>query len=333
MRNQEYLLAYRQALQQISQLLAQWSQDPHHERLLLRSLDKIQAEFMADQVIPALTLPTLTWQALKQPESKAQDLLNATHLLFYAFLDITDDVEDQDLQTSPWQVFGPTAGPALATNVGSSLLFLSMLMLDQFATLDLPQQQVNRLKMGFMQAGWLLTVGQHRDLASFRIDQPPEGVLTTHRLKTGTSVRWYMESTALLANAPAEICSQLAEFGETLGMMLQLWGDWMDVQDSISADFANHCQNYPLTLLKHRLSEEDRPYYAALQASAEHLPAHWGLKQLLKKYQIEAACAEPLEALRQQAQANLKALQDSGYDTWALNRFLKRISPLQQASK
>ncbi|MGV3527116.1 MAG: polyprenyl synthetase family protein [Candidatus Sericytochromatia bacterium] len=318
-------LTLRAMLLEIDALLAEVSLDVLHERLLQRVLDKLRSEFMAQKIFPALLAPAMTWRALHQPSDDPRlAVLCAAHMLFYAFLDITDDVEDQELSAPIWRQLGP----ALAINAGTSLMFLSQLMLQRLSTWGVSAATQQELGQLFMQAGWCLSVGQHRDLSSPRLSEQwrSDDVLNTHLLKTGSSVRLYLESVAVLCETSPELRADLAELGTCLGALVQMLGDWHNLQQPLSSDLANGCAALPLIILQEQVSAADLDTLRVAQASARHEPAaHDIVRHLLKKYAVHSTLNALILNRREQASACLARLHAAGCETGELLGFLKRF--------
>lgn len=331
MLNQRFYPAFAEVLRQIDTLLARVSLDPQHERLLQRALGKLRQEFMDDKVFPALSVPSLAWTALgKAPDDPQLTLLNAAHFVFYAFLDLTDDVEDHELADPLWQ----QVGEPLAINTGTSLLFLAELMLERLLDYGVTTASAYALQRCFSLAGWELTVGQHRDLSSGRSPRlTPAEVFQTHRLKTGTSVALYLETPALLAGAAIPVQQTFRQLGQQLGLAVQLRGDWANLLTPWSSDFGNGCQNYPLACLNAALQTADQSLWQALQQRAANDPAaHDLMRWLLGRYQIHLQVQQSLDQCLQAAQSLLSQLAAAGCNTQDLQGFVARFSPPLEAA-
>ncbi len=328
MLNQRYYPVFREVLIETEHLLAELHEDDGHYRVLQRALGKLRQDFLNDRVFPALIVPGLAWQALGLEDSRALYVLNAAHYLFYAFLDLTDDVEDHELDDPLWRQLGEP----LAINTGTSLLFASLLMLDRLKGQVKSHKTIETLKTLFIKAGWQLTAGQHRDLASGRSQSlSAEDVLRTHQLKTGTSVGLYLESAALLAGAKPKQRKLFAELGRHLGVMVQIRGDWVNVMTPFSSDFANACQSLPLALLSQCLnqSQADQAIYQAAQLrAAQDQAAHDIVRHLLKKHAVAEPMHELLEAQRQEVNRLLSRLEKNDCDISALTSFISRFQPI-----
>lgn len=326
MLNAKFYPQLRAVLSEIEAFMSMWQRDEAHYRLLQRALGKLRRDFFSDKVFPAMVVPTLAWQSLRRDESQALYLLNAAHFLFYAFLDLTDDVEDGELDDPLWQQLGAP----IATNAGTSFCFAALLMLDRLASHGVKPKQVAELKTMFVESGWFLTIGQHRDLASARhTDLDAAAVLETHRLKTGTSVRLYLESAAVLARAKPAQREHFAALGESLGVMVQIIGDWINVQRPYSSDLANHCQSLPLVLLRRALPLDDRDVFqAAWLAAPKDQAAHMVMRHLLRKHEVAIAMDELLDARRSRVLESIEALRRSGCEVRDLERFVARFGSI-----
>ncbi|PIQ28755.1 hypothetical protein COW36_11685 [bacterium (Candidatus Blackallbacteria) CG17_big_fil_post_rev_8_21_14_2_50_48_46] len=326
--NQRFYPLFRQVFFELEKNLRIWNCDQAHARQIHRALDKLRENFFEDKVFPALMGPWLAWQATGTGVSEqALILLGAAHALFYAFLDLTDDVEDQDLDRQAW----PAGSEAIAINTGTSLLFLSLLALDRLQEAEIPTERIAELRTMFAQAGWLLTAGQHRDLSSKQGHLLlPEDALRTITLKTGTSVKLYFQSAAHLAGANSEVKERLGSLGEQIGILSQIRGDYQNIWGSeISSDLQNQCHTLPVLIGLQKSTGEDRERLElALQRTPYDQAAHTLVRYLLKKVDIRTDLNLWLEKHRQIAQAQLDQLSQAGLETHELGLFLQRLKPL-----
>lgn len=326
--NQTYYSLFRQVFLEVEQSLRQWHCDPSHSHWINHALDTLRQDYLADKVFPALMGPWLAWQALGKENEAQLYILSAAHVLFYAFLDLTDDVEDQELDPQRW----PSGQEALATNIGTSLLFLSLLSLERLRTVGVKPQKIASLRQMFCRAGWLLTAGQHRDLLSgAEPSNTPETVLKTMTLKTGTSVRLYFQSTARLAGAHATIEKQLGNLGEFLGLLAQVRGDYHNIFSApVSTDLRNRCVTLPIVLSRPVLTASDQETLdIALAQANQDQAAHTVIRYLLRKAGCRELLNQWLEHYRAQAQQILAGLAQAGLNTLELQRFLERLKPLE----
>lgn len=330
MLNAAYYPQLRAVLLEIEALLAGWDPDAEHRRLLQRCLGKLRQDFLADKIFPAMVVPTLAWRALGHAETPALYVLNAAHFMFYAFLDLTDDVEDGELSGPFWH----QQGAAVATNAGTSLLFGSLMLLDRLGRHRVRASRIEALRAMFIEAGWFLTIGQHRDLVSARAGRLKyQDVLTTHRLKTGTSVALYLASAARLAGAGTRQMRQFEALGRQIGLMVQIIGDWRNLQAGHSSDLANHCQSLPLVLLRERLNAADAEQLDAIWSGAGRpgtdLGANLALRHLLAKYRIDEPLNQLLAHSRNLALEQVEWLRRGGCHSAELLGFVQRFEPVE----
>jgi geranylgeranyl pyrophosphate synthase len=327
--NQRFYPLFRQVFLEVEQILRIWQADKYQARQLNNALGKLRRDFFDDKVFPALIGPWLAWQAI-QPNSQATELttLGAAHTLFYAFLDLTDDVEDNELSEQDW----PEGSEAVAINTGSGLLFLALLALERLSAQGVSASVLAHLRLLFCQAGWYLTAGQHRDLISNQgVFTHPDEAITTMTLKTGTSVKLYFQSAAHLARATPEIEMLFANLGQAIGIMAQIRGDYLNIWEHLpSSDLSNHCQTLPILIGRHYLAENDQEtLLVALAKAHQDLAAHTIIRHLLDKCQTRQHLNHYLETHRQKAQRNLDALTESGIQTQELSLFLDRIKAIE----
>lgn len=319
---------YFRALQtEVETLLLQQCPDSTLQRLLWAVLAKLQAEFADNRVFPALLGPYLVWEALGQKVDVRLVHLGTAHLLFYAFLDITDDAEDHDLDRDPWRELGPE----LAINAGTALQFLSLLALDRLSEAGVKSAPIARLRQAFITAGWHLASGQHRDL--YRRKDPswePSEALETVRLKTGSSVRLYFETPAILAAVRPKVCRALADCGEALGVIMQIHGDYQDVvEHAISPDLRDGLITYPVRLAYAALPPQQQETLAVAVAQAPRSqPAHAIVRHYLQQTQVPQRINAALQPYRDQVHQTLDFLTRQGYDPSGIASFLERLKPL-----
>lgn len=319
---------YFQALQtQVETLLLQHCPDPTLQRLLWAVLAKLQAEFADNRVFPALLGPYLAWETLGQEPDARLVHLGTAHLLFYAFLDITDDAEDHDLDRDPWHELGPE----LAINAGTALQFLALMALDPLRTVGIAPSRVDRLRQAFIQAGWHLASGQHRDL--YRRKAPswePAEALETVRLKTGSSVRLYFETPAILAASRPKVCRALAACGEALGVIMQIHGDYQDlVEHAISPDLRDGLITYPVRLAYAALPPaQQKTLSVAVVQAPRSQPAHAIVRHYLQHTQVPQQLNTALQPYRDRVHQACDFLTRQGYDPSGIAGLLDRLKPL-----
>lgn len=328
MLNTVYWPLFQQTCQWLEKELLHSLQDPHHYRLLNLALGKIKREFTQDKLCPAVVGPSLVYATLEKEPDEALAILTAAHVAFYMFLDLTDDVEDHDLNEPLWLELGPE----LAINTGSSFLFLSQMLLEHLGTTQVSDRHIADLRKHFMAAGWTLTAGQHRDLYSRH--QPPLSLTEAWRttaLKSGCSVALYFATSALVAGASPELQQQFSLLGNALGQFLQARGDYHDLMETpMSSDLRNGYQTVPLALCFELLSPEDRQtMLVARQMAATDPAAHALVRHLLTKSETAHHLNEILEHRRTDMLSQLEQLAvQYACESSELQFFIVRAQPL-----
>lgn len=331
MKNSKYYPAFNQVCIAVENIFQQWSHnDLSHYKLLNLVISKIKDDFFSDKVAPALIGPTLAYRTIKGQLDPGIFKLAAAHFLFYAFLDVTDDVEDEDM-TEPFLI---QMGDALATNAGTSLLFISLLALDELKAEGISSQLISQIRQQFIEAGWHLTVGQHRDLFSRKTTPiSPEDSLETMRLKTGTSVKLYFESAALLA-APQKpsLSHHFALLGESLGVLVQIVGDYLDIfAKPFSDDLNNQCQTLPVILCRERLNLSD---LATLEACLGQVKVDQRSHMVIRHLITKSNCLEELNQILLKYRNQCLNMADDIQTHFncpmdAIKAFIERIKPIE----
>lgn len=267
--------------------------DTDWQRALLPMLYRLQS----GASVPAIQAPRLMFQALGG-DSPWIDELCAALGLFYAYLDLADDVEDGELPEG-W------ANAAIAQNAADGLMFRSLKLagdIDREAGLG------GRLWRAFVDAGCHLTWGQDRDLKNQ--DTNPEAVLATIEAKTGRSLQLYVVTAALLAEAEDRTLDAVATFGLCWGVVTQLVGDWWDIwRKPYSPDLANRRHTYPIAWAL----ASDRGDRIRLQMAT---PLEEPLGQLAMRFRLESTGADQAlwQAVAHYREKAIAALQQGGID-------------------
>lgn len=201
-------------------------------------LQKAQEHYRDHPRWPILYLPEAIGQDayLEQAEIERLALIN---LLFFCYADITDDAEDQDLSES-WSAWGWPQ----AVNAGNCFLFGCLRHLGE----AFPPSVSLPLLMLYTSAGLVMSQGQQLDLSNalpHRISL--DEYLFSLQGKTGASLRAFASSPALVSKQSPSTVAGLAEFGENLGIVLQLVSDVREVwREPIGPDLLNGRLTLPL---------------------------------------------------------------------------------------
>jgi geranylgeranyl pyrophosphate synthase len=152
------------------------------------------------------------------------DPLAASWLLFYIAADLMDAVEDQD-QPDPWWA---GMGPGIAVNVASGLYFSASKALQKVSLTDAKDGAAEAVKDRFYSNFLQMCSGQHRDLTN-----PAPTLMEyweTAAAKSGTFFQLACWSGARLATDQAPVLDGCSEFGQHLGLLIQILDDLEDFQ-------------------------------------------------------------------------------------------------------
>lgn len=194
-----------------------------------------------------------------------------------------DDAQDGDLPAG-------LAWPE-AVNAGQALLFAGMKALGAAAPGHPVAEEIGS-------AGLRLAEGQAIDLGSHWDACPTEDtVMAAVRGKAGASMMLFARVSARSAGLADSAIKAWGDFGQALGMAIQLRSDLCDLDASESRDFAARKATLPIAYVRNRHEAE---FLSSLQGGG--LPA---LRKLLKEsgawtlvaFKIEALIDEALEAV------------------------------------
>ena len=108
--------------------------------------------------------------------------------------------------------------------------------------------------------------------------------------------------------------------------MVQVSGDWLNLQASWSSDLANHCLNYPLAVLESVLPDcEQDTYLVAQEISPRDPAAQEIIRYLLKKHRIDQEVNQELDRLRKEVTTKIDALSKSGCQMKTIEALLERF--------
>ncbi|HEX6291571.1 MAG TPA: polyprenyl synthetase family protein [Herpetosiphonaceae bacterium] len=139
--------------------------------------------------------------------------------ILYTALYMLDSVEDGDVRDAPWAQWG--AGPAI--NISTGLLASAGAMLSNLEQTGVGADTAQAVRLDFFQTLLDLTAGQHADLT---LQQPTlEQRWRIAQAKSGALFGLACRSGARLANAERGVVDQLSEFGQTLGVLIQIGDD------------------------------------------------------------------------------------------------------------
>jgi geranylgeranyl pyrophosphate synthase len=167
---------------------------------------------------PWLMLPIFTCEALGGDVEQAHHVAAALEIgrISAACL---DEWQDRDTHGALWQTIG--AEQTVTLTIG--MVALSQLCLSRLADLEVPATTVLDLKREFALSLLRMCEGQYADLGDDLSLGDYEAVAGA---KSGSLFRLGCRAGALVAEAPAEAVALYGDFGQTLGILVQVWNDF-----------------------------------------------------------------------------------------------------------
>jgi len=150
----------------------------------------------------------------------------AAWLLGYIAARLLDEVEDRDFTQENWGGLSQ----AEAINIASAFLVTIPFVLDRLQDARISAD----LKADFQQAALEIALGQHADLSGWigNGDGAIERYWQVARAKSGVLFALACRAGARSGNPPAEILNAYADFGQTLGLLVQVCDDYRDFYGS-----------------------------------------------------------------------------------------------------
>ena len=169
-------------------------------------------------------LPGLCCQAAGG-NPRSTDLIAAAWLLFYTAASIMDHVEDAEEPDSWWAELG--AGPAV--NVATGLYFSACLALSQLEEHWSDQKAASEIRNKVLERFLLMCSGQHLDLT--RAKPTLEQYWEIAQAKSGAFFTLACWAGARLATQQAEALDGFSQFGEHIGLLVQILDDLEEFRD------------------------------------------------------------------------------------------------------
>lgn len=174
-------------------------------------------------------LPGLCCQAAGGQASWA-DSLAASWILFYAAADLMDSIQDQDEPADWWK----KGGPEIALSAATGLFFSAASILSTFD----PCQEISGLPLDFYKEFYRdflqMSSGQYADLRSDQLSLDQYWEITSK--KSGSFFRLACRSGASLATQDLVCRNHFADFGHSLGIMIQVLDDLDDLNCLLSPE-------------------------------------------------------------------------------------------------
>lgn len=184
------------------------------------------------------------------------DAVAATWLLFYAAADLMDSSQDQD-DPAEWWIEG---GPAVALSAATGLFFCASSLLSKAALTHKTKHFASQLTQDFHHSFLQMSSGQYADILS-----PYPGLDQYWQIasqKSGSFFALACRSGARLAVQDAEIINAFGEFGQALGILIQILDDLEDlnglVNNHLPTKFSLLSRSLPLVYALNVLPKTER---------------------------------------------------------------------------
>lgn len=218
----------------------------------LEMLDYVLQRFEAKGSVTCVRFPLLILGALGVDHKRSSGLVVAT-TLFYAGVDLLDDVADGDLSEEDRR-----QGADYEFDLVAATLFFSLTCVALSEISDAPSQLLdlqNTLMQGFTE----MAAGQHTDLHfknAFNVSS--ELVEDSVHGKSGAEFAMFAKLAATVARSTPDDVSLWEAFGRSYGVAAQLASDVMDLfGPDRSRDLANGARTLPLALYIEAIESED----------------------------------------------------------------------------
>ena len=280
----------------IDHIFAKYAENEEQYKLLSYSLCKTQEALLNNKQVPCIQAPLLVYQAIKKRFSKTIYTVTAASTIFYLFLDLMDDVEDNELKNTIWEEIGQEE----AINTANSFIFLSFLTLNTLRN----KYMSNKLKDELWKWGYMLTLGQGKDIASKRMESYNiNDCLKIIRQKAGASAEMYCRMGAIAATEDEELVELYGKAGRYWGMAIQILGDYVNIwEKGISTDLLNQKKILPIAYAhEHATKEQKRTLYAALNRAYKDKTTHTVIRQILEKNKTKEYLFKSIKAYKAKA--------------------------------
>ncbi len=245
-------------------------------------------------------LVTLAWQLAGQDGTPPPELSHIVELLHAGSL-IIDDIQDDSLQRRGRSALHRLIGLPLALNLGNWLYFWPLNLFDQ---IDLSEQIRIDLQRQALQTVQRCHEGQAIDLGAQIGALHPSDVypvvLASSERKTGSLLALSAAFGAIAAEATAEHCNAIMQFGEKIGVALQMQNDLAELTGAAGPlkhpeDLVRGRVTWPWAWASERLTAAR---FDALQARGESLSMGIGNASSVAAELLSALGTDPSKPVR-----------------------------------
>jgi geranylgeranyl pyrophosphate synthase len=247
---------------------------------------------------------------------------------------IVDDIEDDSKYRRGKPALHLMVGVPLALNAGNWLYFLPHSVLEQLSLKPEVELQVRRvLDRGVLRChyGQALDLGARLGALSQR--EVFEVVSLSTRLKTGSLLELAAELGGAAADAEPELCAELARFGRSYGVALQMLDDSSGLFEESRAhkgheDLVNGRPTWPWAWLSQRLDEVS---YSRLQHRAREVERRELHPEALAKALRRELGQAPYRSVHEQLGCALERLEQKVGSRRLLDPLVQEIERLERA--
>jgi geranylgeranyl pyrophosphate synthase len=267
---------------------------------------------------PWILLPLIVCESIRGDYAQALPAAAAIQLLMAAG-DVFDDIEDADAS----EAVSAKYGPAIATNVATTLLILAEQGLTRLKAKGVKDSITVRVIHAVNSFYVTACAGQHLDLSL-----APDSVISEDMyfeviaMKSASQVECACHVGALLAGAKHEIVNKFSQFGRSLGMAAQITNDIHGIVRG--NDIIRRKITLPVIYVLTHADGQAHNYLKLLfskQSGASIDPA--SIKELLFRTGAIHYATMKMEFYRQQAENVLYSAESSGANVERLKLFLK----------
>jgi len=247
---------------------------------------------------------------------------------------IVDDIEDGSTYRRGKPALHLVVGLPLALNAGNWLYFLPHSVLEQMqlpAEIELQVRQV--LDRGVLRCHYGQALDLGAQLGHLTQREVHDVVSLSTRLKTGSLLELAAELGATAADAAPELAAELARFGRSYGVALQMLDDVSGLFEERRAhkgheDLLNGRPTWPWAWLSRRLDEVS---YSRLQHRAREVERRELHPEVLAKALRKELGSTPYRSIHLQLQQAFERLQRHVQDRSSLEPLAEEMQRLEQA--
>jgi geranylgeranyl pyrophosphate synthase len=247
---------------------------------------------------------------------------------------IVDDIEDDSKYRRGKPALHLVVGMPLALNAGNWLYFLPHSVLEEMALAPHVELQVRRvLDRGVLRCHYGQALDLGARLGSLAQREVFEVVSLSTRLKTGSLLELAAELGGTAAGASPELCMELAQFGRSYGVALQMLDDLSGLFEERRAhkgheDLVNGRPTWPWAWLAQKLDEVS---YSRLQHRAREVERRELHPEALAKALRRELGKTPYRSVHEQLAKALARLEQKVGSRRLLDPLVEEIERLERA--